>query len=213
MKRRPEHRRSSNRGLLNMLPGKEVTRLLDRLSRGNPEAMTELMPLLYSELHKLALHHLSRERVDHTLQPTALVHEAYLRLVGQQRVRWQNRAHFFGVASQLMRRILIDYARSRHAKKRGGLSCKISLDDVVVSDERAIELIALDESLSTLAAIDPQQSRIVELRFFGGLTVEQTAEFLRISPATVKRDWNVAKAWLYREIRKARSSRPITGSG
>lgn len=186
-----------------MLPRKNVTQLLDQLSHGDQQAMAELMPLLYDELRKIARHHLGRERPDHTLQPTALVNEAYLRLIGQQRVRWQNRVHFYGIASQLMRRILIDYARSRRAEKRGGLSHRISLDDVVVSDERAIELVALDAALSSLARIDPQQSRIVELRFFGGLTIEQTAEFLGISPATVKRDLNVAKAWLHREIAKA----------
>lgn len=187
-----------------MVPCHEVTQLLDQLGRGDPEAMAEVMPLLYHELHKLARHHLGRERPDHTLQPTALVHEAYLRLAGQARVHWQNRGHFFGIASQLMRRILVDYARSRHAEKRGGLARKVSLDDVVVSDERAIELIALDEALSSLAVIDPQQSRIVELRFFGGLTIEQTAQSIGVSPATVKRDLNVAKAWLHREIRNAR---------
>jgi RNA polymerase sigma-70 factor, ECF subfamily len=185
-----------------MPPGNEVTQLLDQLGRGHSEAMAELIPLLYHELHKLARHHLGVERSDHTLQPTALVHEAYLRLAGQQRVHWQNRVHFFGIASQLMRRILVDYARSRHAEKRGGLSRRISLDDLVVSDERAIELIALDDALSSLAVIDPQQSRIVELRFFGGLTIEQTAQSVGVSPATVKRDLNVAKAWLHREIRR-----------
>jgi RNA polymerase sigma factor (TIGR02999 family) len=188
-----------------MLPCHEVTQLLDQLSRGDREAMAEVMPLLYHELHKLARHHLGGERPDHTLQPTALVHEAYLRLAGQQRVHWQNRTHFFGIASQLMRRILIDYARNRHAEKRGGLARKVPLDDVVVSDERAIDLIALDEALSSLAVIDPQQSQIVELRFFGGLTIEQTAQSVGVSPATVKRDLNVAKAWLHREIRNARS--------
>lgn len=187
-----------------MLPCNEVTQLLVQLGRGDAEAMAELMPLLYHELHKLARHHLGRERPDHTLQPTALVHEAYLRLAGQQRVHWQNRAHFFGIASQLMRRILVDYARSRHAGKRGGLAHKVSLEDVVVSDERASELIALDDALSSLAVIDPQQSRIVELRFFGGLTIDETAQSIGVSPATVKRDLNVAKAWLHREIRNAR---------
>ena len=188
-----------------MLACHEVTQLLAQVSDGNPDAMDELMPVLYHELHKLARHHLGRERSDHTLQPTALVHEAYLRLAGQHRVHWQNRAHFFGIASQLMRRILVDYARSRHAGKRGGLAHKVPLDEVVVSDERANDLIDLDEALSSLAVIDPQQSRIVELRFFGGLTIEQTAQSVGVSPATVKRDLNVAKAWLHREIRNARS--------
>jgi RNA polymerase sigma factor (TIGR02999 family) len=188
-----------------MMPCGEVTQLLGQLSGGKPDAMDELMPLLYHELHKLARHHLGSERTGHTLQPTALVHEAYLRLAGQLRVRWQNRAHFFGIASQLMRRILVDYARSRYAGKRGGLAQKISLDDVVVSDERARALIDLDEALSSLAVIDPQQCRIVELRFFGGLTIEETAQSVGVSPATVKRDLNVAKAWLHREIRNVRS--------
>ncbi len=188
-----------------MLPCQGVTQLLVQMSRGDAEAMAEVMPLLYRELHKLARHHLGRERPNHTLQPTALVHEAYLQLAAQQRVHWQNRAHFFGIASQAMRRILVDYARSRHAEKRGGLARKVSLDDVVISDERAIELIALDEALSSLAVIDPRQSRIVELRFFGGLTIEQTAESIGVSPATIKRELNVAKAWLAREIRNLRS--------
>jgi RNA polymerase sigma-70 factor (ECF subfamily) len=188
-----------------MLPDKVVTQLLDELSRGNREAMAALMPLVYNELHKLARHHLGRERPDHTLQPTALVHEAYVRLVGQDRIHWQGRVQFYGVASQLMRRILIDYARGRCAEKRGGPIRKLSLDDVIVSSEQAVELIALDDALSALAVVDPQQSRIVELRYFGGLTIEQTAKVLDISPATVKRDWNVAKAWLHREIEKARS--------
>jgi RNA polymerase sigma factor (TIGR02999 family) len=182
-----------------------VTELLDELSRGNRDALAELMPLVYQELHKLARHHLGRERPDHTLQPTALVHEAYVRLVGQHRMHWQGRVQFFGVASQLMRRILIDYARSRCAEKRGGPTRALSLDDVIVSEEHAVELVALDDALSALAVEDAQQSRIVEMRYFGGLTIEQTAAVLGISPATVKRDWNVAKAWLHREIEKTRS--------
>ena len=183
----------------------EVTQLLGNVGRGDAEAMAEVMPLLYHELHKLARHHLGRERSDHTLQATALVHEAYMRLAGQQRVHWQNRKHFFGIASRVMRRILVDYARSRHADKRGGFAVKVALDDVVLSDERATDVIALDEALSSLAVLDPQQSRIVELRFFGGLTIEETAESIGVSPATVKRDLNVAKAWLHREMRNTRS--------
>ena len=178
----------------------DVTRLLEEVSRGDPEAMAALMPLLYEELHKIARHHLGRERGDHTLQPTALIHEAYLRLVGQNRVHWQNRAHFLGIASQLMRRILIDYARQHCADKRGGLVHKVSLDAASVADERAIEVMALDEALTALCAFDPQMGRVVELRFFGGLTIKETAEVLGISPATVKRDWNVARAWLHREM-------------
>jgi len=187
-----------------MLPCQEVTQFFAHMGCGDAQAMAEVMPLLYDELHKLARHHLGRERSDHTLQATALVHEAYMRLAGQRRVHWQNRKHFFGIASRVMRRILVDYARSRYAEKRGGYAVKVALDDVVLTDERAKALIALDEALSSLAVLDPQQSRIVELRFFGGLTIEQTAESIGVSPATVKRDLNVAKAWLHREMRNAR---------
>jgi RNA polymerase sigma factor (TIGR02999 family) len=180
----------------------DVTQLLEEVSRGDPEAMAALMPLLYQELHKIARHHLGRERADHTLQPTALIHEAYVRLVGQNRVRWQNRAHFLGVASQLMRRILIDYARSHRADKRGGTAHKLSLDDAEIADEKAIEVVALDDALTALAVVDPQQSRIVELRFFGGLTIEETADALDVSPATIKREWVFLLAWLRRELEK-----------
>jgi len=186
-----------------MLPCHEVTQLLAHVNHGDAEAMADVMPVIYDELHKLARHHLGTERADHTLQATALVHEAYMRLAGQQ-VHWQNRKHYFGIASRVMRRILVDYARSRYAEKRGGYAVKVTLDDVTLTDERAKELIALDEALSSLAVIDPQQSRIVELRFFGGLTIEQTANSIGVSPATVKRDLNVAKAWLHREMRNAR---------
>ncbi len=161
------------------------------------------MPVVYGELRRLAQHYLRRERPDHTLQATALVHEAYLRLVDQRAVTWQNRAHFFGVAAQLMRRILVDHARRHHAAKRGGTALKVSLNDVVLAaEERAEDLVALDDALNRLAAMDPRQGRVVELRLFGGLTVEETAEVLRISPATVKREWTTAKAWLSREIRQ-----------
>ena len=145
-----------------------------------------------------------QERPGHTLQTTALVDEAYLRLVDQRRVHWQNRAHFFGVAAQLMRRILIDYARKQRYAKRGGGAMKVSLDEgAVLSEERAADLVALDDALASLASIDPQQSRIVELRFFGGLTIEETAEVLKLSPDMVKREWSIARAWLYREIRQS----------
>ena len=161
------------------------------------------MPVVYGELRRLAQHYLRRERPDHTLQATALVHEAYQRLVDQRAVTWQNRAHFFGVAAQLMRRILVDHARRHHAAKRGGTALKVSLNDVVLAaEERAEDLVALDDALNRLAAMDPRQGRVVELRLFGGLTVEETAEVLRISPATVKREWTTAKAWLSREIRQ-----------
>jgi RNA polymerase sigma-70 factor, ECF subfamily len=184
----------------------QVTGLLQSLQRENQDAIAELVPLLYAELRRLASSYLRRERSDHTLQPTALVHEAYLRLVGQN-VRWKNRSHFFGVASQLMRRILVDYARSHRAAKRGGTLGKISFEDnIVVSKETAGNLVVIDELLNRLAALDPLQGRIIEMRFFGGLTVKQTAEALDISPATVKREWSVAKAWLSREMQRSGSS-------
>jgi RNA polymerase sigma-70 factor, ECF subfamily len=182
-----------------------VTRLLGKLQSGNEDAVAELVPLLYGELRRMAASYLSRERRNHTLQPTAVVHEAYLRLVDQKAVQWQNRQHFFGVAAQVMRRILVDYARGHKADKRGGAVAKVSLEQAIVfSRERSADLLALDEGLTRLAAFDPQQSRIIELRFFGGLTVTETAEVLDISPATVKRDWNMAKAWLTRELCKER---------
>jgi len=184
----------------------DVTRLLAELHSRNEDAVAKLVPLLYGELRRLASYYLRRERPEHTLQPTALVHEAYLRLVDQD-VQWRNRSHFFAVAAQLMRRILVDYARSHRAAKRGGVATKISLEEgIAVSKERAGDLVALDEALNRLASIDPQQGRIIELRFFGGLTVEETAEVLGISPATVKRDWNVAKAWLSREMCRSSAS-------
>ncbi len=180
---------------------KDVTALLRGIRNANQDAVEELVPLLYNDLRHMAAHYLRRERRDHTLQPTALVHEVYLRLLDQKDVQWQNRSHFFGVAAQLMRRILVDYARSHHAAKRGGALPKIPLEQVIVaSKERASELVTLDETLTRLVSIDPQQARIVELRVFGGLTVEETAELLDVSPATVKRDWTMAKAWLRREI-------------
>jgi len=182
-------------------PG-EVTRILQAWGRGDQQAVDRLMPLVYGELRRLARHYLRRERPDHTLQPTALVHEAYLRLVDQRGVTWQNRAHFFGVAAQAMRRILVDHARRHHAAKRGGPAFKVWLDDVVIAaKERSDDLLALDDALNRLAAMDPRQGQIVELRLFSGLTVEETAEALGISPATVKREWTSAKAWLTRELR------------
>ena len=179
----------------------DVTQLLIQLTDGNRAVLDELLPLIYTELRSLAANYLRREQPGHTLQPTALVHEAYLRLVNQTQVRWQNRAHFFGVAAQMMRRILVDHARSRHAAKRGSDAARLSLDENIdVSVERAAELIALDEALAALAAIDEQKSRIVELRFFGGLSVEETAEVLGTSAPTVKRQWRMAKAWLYGQV-------------
>ena len=181
--------------------GKEITHLLVNWSNGDQQALERLTPLVYAELRRLASRHLRRERSGHTLQSTALVHEAYLRLVDQRSVRWQNRAHFFGIAAQMIRRILVDYARGRHTAKRGADACKLSLDEAIGTPaQRDLNLVALDDALQNLAALDPQQSRIVELKFFGGLSIEEIAEVLGISPATVKRDWAVAKAWLYRYI-------------
>jgi RNA polymerase sigma factor (TIGR02999 family) len=180
---------------------KDVTQLLVHWGKGDKQALDRLMPLVYDELHRMASRYLRRERQEHTLQATALINEAYLRIVDQNRVNWQNRAHFFGVAAQMMRRILVDHARSHLYAKRGGGAQKLTLDEAIATpQERDLDLVALDDALTTLAEIDPQQSRIIELRFFGGLTIEDTAEVLSISPATVKRDWNMAKAWLYGEI-------------
>lgn len=182
-------------------PQQHVTRMLIDWSNGDRDAPQRLMPLVYEELRQLARHYLQRERADHTLQATGLVHEAYLRLVDQSTTTWQNRAHFFGVAAQLMRRILVDYARQHRAEKRGGTWDKLVFAEALVSSkERSIDLIALDDALKDLARFDERQSRIVELRFFGGLTVEESAEALEISPRTVKREWRLAKAWLRREI-------------
>lgn len=182
----------------------EVTQLLLDWSDGDHQAFDALMPLVYDELRQMAHRYMSRERSGHTLQTSALVNEAYLRLVDQKRVHWQNRAHFFAVAAQAMRRILVDHARKHRYAKRGGGAQKVSLDDVaVLSDERAGDLLALDEALKGLAAIDPQQSRVVELRFFGGLTIEETSEVMKLSVDMVKREWSTAKAWLFREMSKS----------
>ena len=182
-------------------PPEDVTQILQEVSGGNREAPARLMPLVYDELRRLADHYLRQERPDHTLQPTALVHEAYLKLIDQTRVDWQNRAHFFGVAAQLMRRILVDHARRHQAEKRSGFRQKLTLDEAVdYSQTRDVDLVRLDEALTALAQFDARQSQVVELRFFGGLTIEETAEAIGISPATVKVDWNMAKAWLRREI-------------
>jgi len=179
----------------------EVTRLLNAWRDGKGDALQELIPLVYQELRRLAHHHMRGERPGHTLQTTAVIHEAFLKLIDQSAVNWENRAHFFGVASQLMRRILVDHARARAAEKRGGGAPHVALDDVaLVGSEQNVDLIALDEALERLAALDPQQSRIVELRFFGGLTIDEAAAVAGISPATVKREWAMAKAWLYRAL-------------
>jgi RNA polymerase sigma factor (TIGR02999 family) len=186
---------------------KQVTALLAGWSNGDLQAREALMPLVYNELRQLAASHLRRERSDHTLQATALVHEAYLRLVEQDNVNWQNRHHFFGAAANLMRRILVDHARGHAAEKRGSGMARVPLTEAIaMSQQQPADLLALDESLTRLAAVDPQQGRIVELRVFAGLSVEETAEVLGVSPATVKRDWAVAKAWLLHEIRREEPS-------
>ncbi len=178
--------------------------MLKKWSGGEREAWDALLPLVYEELRRQASGYLRRERRDHTLQTTALIHETYLKLIDQRAVNWQNRAHFFGIAAQAMRRILVDYARSRHRAKRGGEGENLPFEEttIAVSDERSIDLIALDEALERLAEFDARQAQIVELKFFSRLSVEETAEVLRVSPATVKNDWRTAKAWLYQEITK-----------
>ncbi len=179
----------------------QATRLLIDWSNGNREAAAGLMPLVYDELRRLARGYLQRERSDHTLQATGLVHEAYLQLVDQGTTTWQNRAHFFGVAAQLMRRILVDHARRHRRGKRGGALDKVEFDEALaLSVSRDLNLIALDDALQDLAALNPQHSQIVELRFFGGMTIEEVAEVLDVSPRTVQREWRMARAWLRRQI-------------
>lgn len=189
------------------LSSQDVTRMLADWRNGDSTALNQLLPVIYNELRQQAERYLRRERPGHTLQATALVNEAYLRLVDQTQVNWENRAHFFGAAANLMRQILIQHARAKHAEKRGGDAQKLYLDEVSgladnLSKEQNLDLLALDDALNTLASIAPQQSRVVELRFFAGLSIEETAEALGISPATVKREWNMAKAWLHRELSK-----------
>lgn len=180
-------------------PG-DVTRWLRACSAGDPEALNRLMPLFYRDLRSMAAGALRRERRDHTLSVTGLVHEAYLRLVDQRRVQWQDRSHFLAVAAQMMRRILVDHARRRVANKRGGDARRIGLEGLGVRDDHGPDVAAIDDSLRRLGELDSQQAKVVELRFFGGLSIEETAEVLGISPATVKRDWMVAKAWLRRDL-------------
>jgi RNA polymerase sigma factor (TIGR02999 family) len=178
-----------------------VTRLLVDWSNGDVQARDKLMSAVYDELRRMARRYMSSENPGHTLQPTALVHDAYLRLVDQSLVKWQNRAHFFGVAAQIIRHILVDHARERHALKRGGASFKVTLtEDVIAAEQVDLDLVRLDEALGRLAALDSRQGRIVELRFFGGLSIEETAAVLNVSPATVKREWTTARAWLNREL-------------
>lgn len=179
----------------------DVTQLLLDWNAGDQRALAELMPLVYAELRQIAARQLRHERHDHTLQPTALVHEAWLRLVQTNRLTWQNRAHFLGVAAELMRRVLVDHARRRSAGIRGGGETRLVLDEALnVASSRDVNLLALDDALTSLAALDPRQSKIVELKYFGGLEIEEIAEVVGISPATVKRDWQWARAWLHREI-------------
>lgn len=181
----------------------EVTQLLGEWSGGNKAALEKLFPLVQPELHRLAHHYMSQERAGHTLQTTAILNEAYLRLIENTQPPWQNRTHFVAAAAQLMRRIMVDHARERHSLKRGGGALRVTLDEAAwVTETRSEELLALDEALEELAAQDPRESQIVELRYFGGLTVEETAEFLKLSPRTVEREWTMAKAWLYRALTK-----------
>lgn len=180
-----------------------VTQLLIAWSEGNSEALESLMPLIYNELHQLAAQYLRHERANHTLQTTALVNEAYLRLINQTEVKWQNRAHFFAIAAQMMRRILINYARDQKALKRGGYRQQVSLTETMaVTQQQDLDLLALDDALNQLAASDERKSRLIELRFFTGLSIEEAAEVLEISIATAKRDWTLARAWLYQKIKK-----------
>ena len=181
----------------------EVSQLLRAWSDGDQTALDKLMPLVYEELRRMAKRHMDRQNPGHTLQTTALIHEAYLRLIDQKETRWQNRAHFFAVAATAMRHILVDYARTRQAAKRGGEAVVVSLDEAAAaSDERAAELVALDDALEGLAAFDRRKCRVVELRYFGGLSVEETAEVLKVSRETVARDWRLARTWLLRELSK-----------
>lgn len=182
----------------------QVTRLLVELNNGNHAAIESLMPLVYDELRRIAARHLNRERPDHTLQPTALVHEAYMRLVDQRSPHWQNRLHFMSVAATMMRRVLIDHAKARHRVRRGGANQQRVLleDNIAGTDNRVLEVLAIDEALDKLAALDAQQARVVELRFFGGLSVEETAQVMGVSTPTVKRYANSARAFLHREMRR-----------
>jgi RNA polymerase sigma factor (TIGR02999 family) len=180
----------------------DITQLLIAWGDGDQTALDKLIPLVEEELHRIAGNYMRRENPDHTLQTTALVNEAYLRLIDQKSTRWQNRSHFFGIAATIMRRILLNYARDRQRDKRGGRAVQVSLSEVaVMTNEKSEELIALDDALKKLEVLDARKSQIVELRFFGGLSVDETADFLRVSPPTVARDWKLAKAWLRRETR------------
>jgi len=183
----------------------EITQMLIELTGGNKEVVNQILPHIYDELRRLAGSYLRRERSDHTLQPTALVHEAYMKLIDQKKVKWQNRAHFFGIAAQVMRRILMDHARKHSAEKRGGEAEKLPIEEeiLVVSHGRSAELLALDEALEKLAQFDETKAKIVELRYFGGLSIEETAEVMGVSVPTVNRHWRMAKAWLHAEVSRA----------
>jgi RNA polymerase sigma factor (TIGR02999 family) len=183
---------------------KDVTTLLMEWSGGNSQAFNELIPLVYDQLRQLAERQLRRERPNHTLHSTALVHEAYLKLIDQRRVQWKDREHFFAVASQVIRRILVTYARSRHASKRGSGATMLAFDEsIALPDRKDVDLVALDDALESLSRLDAQQGRIIELRFFGGLSIDGTARVMGISTSTVTRDWNVARAWLFRELSRS----------
>ena len=185
----------------------EVTQLLVAWGDGDQSALDQLMRLVYDELHRMAHRYMAQERPEHTLQTSALVNEAYVRLIDQRKVHWQNRAQFFGIAATSMRRILVGYARSRKRVKRGAGAFQISLDEAaILSQERAADMVALDEALDNLAAVDQRKSQVVELRFFGGLSIDETAEVLRVSPGTIMRDWTLAKAWLKREMMRDAAS-------
>lgn len=189
---------------MNTASSQPVSELLVRWRQGDQEALQALLPMVYDELRRIAHHHLQAEREGHTLQSTALVHEAFLRLVVQEPLRLDNRAHFFAVASHLMRQILVDYARKHHAGKRGANNVTLSLNEAVASSRRReLRLVELDDALNALGALDERQSRIVELRFFGGLSIDETSQVLGVSPATVAREWSTARAWLYREMDRA----------
>lgn len=188
-------------------PPSQITQLLRRWRDGNREALDALLPLVYDELRRLAHRHLRNERAEHTLQSSALVHEAYLRLVGQDFPQWEGRTHFFAIAAQLMRQILVDYARRHRASKRGSGVCMLTLGDVEALPQRKdVDVVALNDALNALAEIDPRQSHVVELRFFAGLSLEETSEVMGIGTATVQRDWTAARAWLYREISRRSST-------
>ena len=182
----------------------EITRILSAIEQGDPDAAEQLLPLVYEELRRQAANYLRRERPDHTLQTTALIHEAYLRLIDQREVNWQSRAHFFAISAQAMRRILVDYARTKHREKRGGEALKLPLEEAALMplEEKSVDLMELDEALTRLGEIDEEKARIVELRYFSGLSTEETAAVLRVSTRTVERGWTMAKAWLLRELKK-----------